>query len=154
MKPEQREIKRLRREVTKLKAERDILKKPRPTSRRLKRDVWFHCEALRDLAGKLDVRRARCVAKRLLRLVEACIDDNRPRRRSAEDGVVSTRQAGCADASLRSRTAVHERAISATDGGARRRLLDAAGPAIAGTESFFSSLKTERTARKTYRSRD
>jgi transposase len=33
MKPEQIEIDRLRREVRKLKAERDILKKPQPTSR-------------------------------------------------------------------------------------------------------------------------
>jgi len=32
MKPEQLEIERLRREVQKLKAERDILKKPQPTS--------------------------------------------------------------------------------------------------------------------------
>ena len=32
--PEQAEIARLKREVTTLKAERDILKKPRPTSRR------------------------------------------------------------------------------------------------------------------------
>ena len=32
MKPEQLEIEQLRREVTKLKAERDILKKPRPSS--------------------------------------------------------------------------------------------------------------------------
>ena len=32
MKPDQLEIERLRREVQKLKAERDILKKPRPTS--------------------------------------------------------------------------------------------------------------------------
>ena len=34
MKPEQLEIARLKREVIKLKAEREILKKPRPTSRR------------------------------------------------------------------------------------------------------------------------
>lgn len=33
MKPEQLEIDRLRREVAKLKAERDILKRPQPTSR-------------------------------------------------------------------------------------------------------------------------
>jgi transposase len=34
MKPEQVELERMRREVIKLKAERDILKKPRPTSRK------------------------------------------------------------------------------------------------------------------------
>src|SRR5437660_3148194 len=44
MKPEQLEIARLKREVIKLKAERDILKKPRPTSRRNRREVRFHRE--------------------------------------------------------------------------------------------------------------
>lgn len=34
MKPEQLEIEKLRREVAKLKVERDILKRPQPTSRR------------------------------------------------------------------------------------------------------------------------
>ena len=51
MKPEQLEIARLRREVIKLKAERDILKKPRPTSRRNHCEVLLHCEAPGDLAG-------------------------------------------------------------------------------------------------------
>ncbi len=50
-KPEQAEIARLKREVTKLKAERDILKKPRPTSRRKRREVQLHREAPGDLAG-------------------------------------------------------------------------------------------------------
>src|SRR5438874_7753581 len=62
VKPEQLEIARLKREVTKLKAERDILKKPRPTSRRNRREVWFHCEAPGELAGGLVVRGARCLA--------------------------------------------------------------------------------------------
>src|SRR5882672_3976444 len=43
LKPEQLEIAQLKREVAKLKAERD--KKPRPTSRRNRREVWFCCEA-------------------------------------------------------------------------------------------------------------
>jgi transposase len=51
MKPEQLEIARLKREVTKLKAERNILKKPQPTSRRNRREVLLHCEAPGDLAG-------------------------------------------------------------------------------------------------------
>ena len=51
MKPEQLEIERLRREVQKLKAERDILKKPRPTSRRSRYEVRLHREAPGDLAG-------------------------------------------------------------------------------------------------------
>src|SRR4029078_11630767 len=51
MKPEQLEIARLKREVIKLKAERDILKKPRPTSRRNHCEVLLYCEAPGDLAG-------------------------------------------------------------------------------------------------------
>ena len=53
MKPEQVEIDRLRREVTKLKAERDILKKPRPTSRGSRYEVRLCGEAPRDLAGSM-----------------------------------------------------------------------------------------------------
>src|SRR3954468_20943578 len=70
MKPEQLEIARLRREVTKLKAERDILKKARPTSRRNRREVRFHREAPEGLAGELDVRGAWCLAGRLLRVAD------------------------------------------------------------------------------------
>jgi transposase len=65
MRPEQLEIDRLRREVAKLKAERDILKKPLPTSRRTRYEVRLHREAPRDLAGGMDVRGARCLAKRV-----------------------------------------------------------------------------------------
>ena len=46
MKSEQLETARLNREVIKLKAERDILnKKPRPTSRKNRREVFLHCDA-------------------------------------------------------------------------------------------------------------
>src|SRR5690606_29167060 len=62
MKPEQLEIARLKREVIKLKAERDILKKPRPTSRRNHCEVLLHCEAPGDLAGGVVVRGVRCLA--------------------------------------------------------------------------------------------
>jgi len=65
MKPEQMEIDRLRRELAKLKAERDIQKKPPPTSRGTRYEVPVHREAPRDLAGGMDVRGARCLAKRL-----------------------------------------------------------------------------------------
>jgi Transposase len=51
MKPEQLEIARLKREVAKLKAERDIVRKPRPTSRRNRREVRLHREAPAGLAG-------------------------------------------------------------------------------------------------------
>jgi transposase-like protein len=71
MKPEQLEIARLKREVIKLKAEHDILKKPRPTSRRSRREVRLHREAPGNLAGGLDVRGARCLARRVLCLAEA-----------------------------------------------------------------------------------
>ena len=80
MKPEQLEIARLKREVTKLKAERDILKKPRPTSRRNRREVLLHCEAPGDLAGELDVRGARCLAGRLLCLADATAQPGQPLR--------------------------------------------------------------------------
>ena len=55
MKPEQAELARLRREVIKLTAERDILKKPRPTSRRRRCDVRLHREAPGNLAGGMVV---------------------------------------------------------------------------------------------------
>ena len=55
-KPEQAEIERLRREVQKLKAERDILKKPPPTSRRTRHDLRVRCEAPGDLAGGFTLR--------------------------------------------------------------------------------------------------
>ena len=56
MKPEQLEIAQLKREVIRLKAERDIIKKPRPTSRRNRREVRIRCEAPGDLAGGLVMR--------------------------------------------------------------------------------------------------
>jgi len=71
MKPEAAEIARLKREVTKLKAERDILKKPRPTSRRRAYEVRLHREAPSGLADAMDVRGARGLARWLLCLADA-----------------------------------------------------------------------------------
>src|SRR4029077_7768029 len=51
MKPEQLAIDRLRREVAKLKAERDILRRPQPTSRGSRHEVRLHSEAPFCLAG-------------------------------------------------------------------------------------------------------
>ena len=51
MKPEHLEIERPRREVIKLKAERDILKTPRPTSRRRVCEVLLHRVAPSGMAG-------------------------------------------------------------------------------------------------------
>jgi transposase len=70
MKPEQLEIARLKREVMKLKAERDILKKPRPTSRRNHCEVLLHREAPGDLAGGVVMRGARCLAGWVLCLAD------------------------------------------------------------------------------------
>jgi transposase-like protein len=80
MKPEQLEIARLKREVLKLKAERDILKKPRPTSRRNRREVRIHCEAPGDLGRGLDVRGARCLARWVLCLAEAAAQPTQPQQ--------------------------------------------------------------------------
>ena len=55
VKPEQAELARLRREVLKLKAERDILKKPRPTSRRRRCDGRLHRDAPGNVAGEMVV---------------------------------------------------------------------------------------------------
>jgi|CXWL01.1.fsa_nt_gi hypothetical protein len=51
MKPAQAELARLRHEVIKLKAERGIFKKPRPTSRRRHCEVRLHREAPGSMAG-------------------------------------------------------------------------------------------------------
>jgi len=80
MKPEQLEIAQLKREVARLKAERDILKKPRPTSRRNRREVRFRCEAPGDLAGGMVVRGARCLAGWLLCLADTAAQSTQPER--------------------------------------------------------------------------
>jgi transposase InsO family protein len=52
---------------------------------------------------------------------------------------------------------IHHRTVPAVDGRSRRRLLDEPVRQRLGQramESFFSSLKTERTARRMYRTRD
>jgi len=67
-KPEQAEIERLRKEVAKLKMERDIQKKPQPTLPGTRCEVRVRCEAPRRLVGGDVVRGDRCLAKRLLRM--------------------------------------------------------------------------------------
>jgi transposase len=56
MKPDQQEIDRLRKEVAKLKTERDILKRPQPTSRGMRYEVRLHREAPFDLVGGMAVQ--------------------------------------------------------------------------------------------------
>lgn len=70
MKPEQQEIERPRSEVKNLKSERNIPKKPRPPSRKGRREIRLQGEAPRDLAGTVDVPGARCLAWRVLRVAE------------------------------------------------------------------------------------
>ncbi len=55
LRPEQQEIERLRRELARMKAERDILKKRRPTSPRTRYEVRLHREAPGYLAGIVDM---------------------------------------------------------------------------------------------------
>src|SRR6266516_549071 len=118
MKPEQLEIARLKREVTKLKAERDILKNVRGSfsscghrnglryvlsaprgSRRNRREVRFHCEAPGDLAGGLVVRGARCLAGWVLCLADTTAQSAQPKRRGAR--CEGSRQLPCKRSDLR-----------------------------------------------------
>ena len=62
LRPEQSEIDRLPREVAKLKAERDILKKPPPTSRGSRHEVQLRYETSSGLGGAMASRDARCLA--------------------------------------------------------------------------------------------
>ena len=79
MKPEQAEIDRLKKEVAKLKMERDILKKPRPISPGSPCEVRLRGEAPRGLARVDVVRGARCVSQRALRVAD-------PSTKSAQPG--------------------------------------------------------------------
>jgi transposase len=66
MKPEAAEIERLKREIVKLKAERDILKKAAASSRKTRPEICLHREASRNLADAVDMRGARCLARRVV----------------------------------------------------------------------------------------
>src|SRR5207247_4363454 len=57
-----------------------FLGKPRPTSRRNRYEVRFHCEAPGDLAGGLVVRGARCLAGWLLCLADTTAQPAQPER--------------------------------------------------------------------------
>jgi transposase len=65
IKPERLEIERLKREVAKLRAERDILKKAAAYFARDVTEVCGYCEGSFDLAGGLPLQCAGCVAVRL-----------------------------------------------------------------------------------------
>ena len=78
MKPEQLEIAQLKREVLRLKAERDILKSLGLLPGRNRREVRFRCEAPGDLAGGMVVRGARCLAGWLLCLADTAAQSTQP----------------------------------------------------------------------------
>ena len=80
MKPDQLEVERLRREVQKLKAERDILKKAAAYFARSRHEVRLHREAPRDMASAVDVRGARCLAGWLLCLADTASQPAKPGR--------------------------------------------------------------------------
>jgi transposase len=65
---QEQEIDRLRREVAKLKVERDILKKAAAYFARSRCEVRLRREVLRNLAGAVALRGARCLAQWLPRL--------------------------------------------------------------------------------------
>ena len=62
LKPEQAEIVQLKKEVRKLKAERDILRKRRHSSQGNRVEIRVRCEASGSLAGDVDLRGTRCLA--------------------------------------------------------------------------------------------
>ena len=85
MKPEQAELARLRREVIQLKAERDILKKPRPTSRKRRCDVRLYRDTPRNLADGMVVRGARGLTGRRLCLADPIAECPGESQRPAAD---------------------------------------------------------------------
>lgn len=78
MKLEQLEIERLRREVAKLKVERDILKRPQPTLPRTRFEARIHCKAPFDLADSMALRSAGSFSFRFPCLVQSSSERTRP----------------------------------------------------------------------------
>ena len=84
MKPEQLEIERLRREVIRLKAERDILKKPRPTLPGTRYEVRVHRKAPREMADNVALRDAPKVSWRGFAQWLSFLADARAERQNAQ----------------------------------------------------------------------
>ena len=81
MKPDQLEVERLRREVQKLKAERDILKKAAAYfAKESDMKFGFIAKRPRDMASAVDVRGARCLAGWLLCLADTAPQPAKPGR--------------------------------------------------------------------------
>ena len=96
VKPEQLEIDRLRREVTKLKAERDILKKAAAFFARKRHEVRLHREAPRHLAGGMAMRSAGRLAIRL-----PCLAHPVPSTRALIDEALASEDQGELSSSAR-----------------------------------------------------
>jgi transposase len=79
MRPEMAELEHLRKENAKLKMERDLLEKQRPTSPRSRCEVRLHGEAPMGLACGDDERGARCAAQWLLCLTVEAAKPTLPR---------------------------------------------------------------------------
>ena len=88
------------------------------------------------------------------RLVDERRHDGAAGHRCPDHGDLATGKARCAAASLGSWQPVHQRAVPAADGRSWRHLQHEPLGQRLGQWSFFSSLKTERVGRKTYRTRD
>ena len=71
---EQKELARLREENRRLRMEREILKKRRPSSRTKRTEIRVHPNAQRRMAGECDVRSSGCVGQRLLRMELTCAE--------------------------------------------------------------------------------
>ena len=86
MKPDDSEAARLKRELIRVKAERDIQKKPLGSSSRTRGEVCGNCEVSAHRAIGLVVQDAWSDAGRILRLVEAAGERTRSARHEVEGG--------------------------------------------------------------------
>jgi len=80
MKPEQLEIAQLKREVLRLKAERDILKSRAYFAKESNVKFRLHRKAPGDLAGGMVVRGARCLAGWVLCVADTAAQSTQPER--------------------------------------------------------------------------
>lgn len=91
------------------------------------------------------------------RLVDEGGHDRSARHRRIDDGGVAGWPTAGGIPSFRSGIAIHQRSVPEADGRVWRRVLNGRLGNCndnAAMQSFFSSLKTERIARKTYRTRE
>jgi len=73
----QTELEQVRRELARVKMERDILKKALGYFAKDRREVWFHCQASRGVAGSNVVRGPGSLPQRFLRMVRQTTEPTR-----------------------------------------------------------------------------